>query len=116
MTHAHITAWILALILFIVIVFFQKQGRKMKILHMILRFFYLILIGTGIAMLFGLYKIDFLYVLKSILGVGLIGIFEMVLGRGARRENTQKLLILFLITLVLVLYLGFKLPLGFDWF
>lgn len=116
MTHTHITAWILALILFILIIIFQKQGKRTKVLHMILRFFYLIIIGTGIAMLFDLYKIDFWYSLKSILGVGLIGLFEMLLGRGARSENTQKLWIPFLITFILVLYLGFKLPLGFYWF
>lgn len=116
MTHAHITAWILAVILFIVIILFQKLGKQTKVLHMVLRVFYLLIIGTGIAMLFGLYKIDLLSILKSLLGIGLIGLFEMILGRGARSENTQKLWILFMIMFILVLYLGLKLPLGFDWF
>ncbi|SEM59636.1 Protein of unknown function [Mesobacillus persicus] len=116
MTHAHITAWVLSIILFIVIMFMQKQGKNTKVLHMILRVFYLLILATGIVMLFGLYQIDFMYILKSLLGIVLIGLFEMILVRGKKGINLNSLWIVFVLVFVIVLYLGFKLPLGFYLF
>jgi hypothetical protein len=116
MTHAHITAWVVAVILLIVLLVLQKQGKNTKVLHMILRVFYLLVIGTGIVMLFGLYQITLLYILKSLLGIVLIGLFEMILVRGKKTVNTKNLWIPFAIVFLFVLYLGFKLPLGFYWF
>jgi hypothetical protein len=116
MTHAHITAWVVAVILLIVLLFLQKQGKNTKVLHMILRVFYLLIIGTGIVMLFGLYQITLMYILKSLLGIVLIGLFEMILVRGKKAANTKNLWVPFIIVFLVVLYLGFKLPLGFYWF
>lgn len=48
MTHAHITTWVLSIILLIVILIMQKQGKNTKVLHMILRVFYLLILATGI--------------------------------------------------------------------
>lgn len=46
MIHTHITGWVLALILFFVIRVMQKKGKNTKILHMILRVIYIVILGT----------------------------------------------------------------------
>ncbi len=52
MIHSHVTAWALALILFLVALFLHKSGKAkgFKIVQMILRVFYLLIIGTGIGL------------------------------------------------------------------
>ncbi|GAM16644.1 YisL family protein [Mesobacillus selenatarsenatis] len=116
MIHTHITGWVLALILFLVIRVMQKKGKNTKILHMILRVIYIVILGTGLMLLFGLYQITFLYILKSALGIWMIALFEMVLVNGKKNESVKHLWIQFSFVLAILLYLGFKLPLGFQFF
>src|SRR5690625_7545420 len=49
MAHMHITSWVLAIILIILVSMFYKQGKAKpgKILHMILRLDYLFILYTG---------------------------------------------------------------------
>ena len=115
MTHAHITTWVIALILFFVAISLHKNGktRGLKVVQMILRLFYLLIIATGVGMLFSLSTISVLYWIKAILGVLVIGFFEMVLSKTIKGKSTGVLWTLFVIAFVVVVYLGFKLPLGF---
>jgi|APAga8741243855_1050100.scaffolds.fasta_scaffold12157_2 hypothetical protein len=113
--HGHITAWLLALILFIVALFLHKGGKEKgaKIVHMILRVLYLLIIATGVGLLFSVFKIDVWYVLKAVVGLWVIGLFEMILSRVANKRRTSVFWIQFVIAWVLVLYLGGKLPMSF---
>jgi hypothetical protein len=116
MIHGHITAWVLALILFVVALFLHKSGKAkgLKIVQMILRVLYLAIVATGVGMLFTLYKIDVFYILKSVVGLWIIVLFEMILGRVVENRNASVLWIQFGIAWLLVLYLGFvKLPMSF---
>ena len=115
MTHAHITTWVIALILFFVAISLHKNGktRGLKVVQMILRLFYLLIIATGVGMLFSLSTISVLYWIKAILGVLVIGFFEMVLSKTIKGKSTGVLWTLFVVAFVVVVYLGFKLPLGF---
>ncbi|MDR7002974.1 YisL family protein [Neobacillus niacini] len=110
MIHAHITAWIVALILFFVALSLNKSGKikGAKIVQMILRVFYLVIIGTGI-MLFPHYYSDLTkwYILKVIGGLWVIGTFDMILSRVARNRRTSAFWIQFIVAFALVLYLGF---------
>lgn len=112
MVHAHMTAWFVTLILFLVILFLQKQGKNTKVLHMVLRVLYIVTLITGCILFFSVYSITFLYVLKAVFGVWMIALFEMILVRGGKGNNTQMLWIQFAFMLVILLYLGFKLPIG----
>lgn len=48
-THLHITAWVLGIILFFVaFALAGKNDKGAKIVHMIVRLFYLIIIATGV--------------------------------------------------------------------
>ncbi|MFL6556480.1 MAG: DUF1516 family protein, partial [Bacillus sp. (in: firmicutes)] len=91
MIHGHITAWLLALILFIVALFLHKGGKEKgaKIVHMILRVLYLLIIATGVGLLFSVFKIDVWYVLKAVVGLWVIGLFEMILSRVANKRRTS---------------------------
>jgi hypothetical protein len=116
MTHAHLTAWFLALVLFFIALGLHKSGKQKgaKIVKMILRLFYLLIILTGAMLLFSISTISGLYILKAAVGLWVIAAFEMILGKTAKGENASVSWIQLIIAFVLVLYLGFSMPLGFD--
>jgi hypothetical protein len=113
--HGHITGWALALILFVVALFLLKGGKAKgaKILQMIIRVLYLVIIATGVIMLTQVHNIDLMYILKAIVGIWVIGLFEMILSRTAGNRSTKVFWIQFVIAFILVLYLGFSLPMSF---
>jgi hypothetical protein len=115
MIHGHVTAWVLALILFIIAIFLLKAGKEKgaKIVQMILRVLYLLIIATGVGLLFMLSNIDLLYILKAAVGIWVIGLFELILSKVAQKRKTSIAWIQFVIAFLLVLYLGFdKLPMS----
>ena len=116
MIHVHITAWLLTLILFFVAISLNKSGKAkgVKIIQMILRVLYLLIIATGVGLLFSVYKIDVWYILKAVVGLWIIGLFEMILSRIIHKRRTSTFWIQFVVAWLLVLYLGFvKLPMSF---
>ncbi|GAA1378369.1 YisL family protein [Peribacillus frigoritolerans] len=112
-THMHITAWVIGIILFFVTYSMLKGANpKAKMLHMITRLFYLLIFLTG-----GMLITDFgAYAVKMIVGIIVIAAMEMVLVRTKKRKSTGAMWILFIVALVFVLYLGFSLPQGMDFF
>lgn len=115
MIHGHVTAWAIALILFIIALFLHKGGKAkgFKIMQMILRVLYLVIIATGVGLLFSVTKIDVWYILKAVAGLWVIGLFEMILGRVEKNQRTSIFWIQFVVAWLLVLYLGFeKLPMS----
>jgi hypothetical protein len=113
----HITAWVVAVILFIISVFFQeRQHEKMKITHMTLRMFYLLIIGTGVWILHYMASIPALYIVKTIVGIWVIFTMEMILVRTIKRKSTNMFWLQLIVAFALVFYLGLKLPLGFHLF
>jgi hypothetical protein len=115
MIHSHVTAWFIALILFVVALSLHKKGntKGFKILQMVLRVFYLLIIGTGVGLLTMVSHIDVWYVLKAVVGLWIVGLFEMILSRTAKGRRTSVFWIQFVIAFLLVLYLGFvKLPMS----
>jgi phosphatidylserine synthase len=118
MTHAHITAWLITLILFVIALNLHKSGKVkgFKILHMIIRVFYLLIILTGGMLLFSLYHISLLYILKAVAGLWIISLFELILIKSAKQEKISILWTQFVVAFLIVLYLGLKLPLGIQLF
>ncbi|CAH0344436.1 hypothetical protein BCI9360_00691 [Bacillus sp. CECT 9360] len=111
MTHIHITTWVVALILFFVAVSMNKDAKGFKIVHMILRVFYVLIILTGFALIgsqFGYYAI------KAIVGIIVIGMMEMILVRSKKGKSTGALWAVFVVAFAAVLYLGLSLPQGFQ--
>jgi hypothetical protein len=114
LTHAHLTTLVLSFILFIVIVLRQRQGKNIKPLHMALRGSYLLIIATGVMLVLAAYSIPITYYLKSIVGIVMIGLFEMLIVRKKKGSSTDILWIAFSIVLVILFAMGFTLPQGFN--
>ncbi|RDI47810.1 YisL family protein [Falsibacillus pallidus] len=117
-THAHITTWAIAIILFIVALSLHKSGnlKGFKIVQMILRVFYILIIITGILLYpFGNESANHaLYGIKVLAGLLVISMFEMILIKISKGKNAGSFWVIFVIALALVLYLGLRLPLGFH--
>lgn len=114
-THAHVTSWVVAIILFVIAAtVLNKAGKEksQKIVKMILRLFYLFILATGALLLFGGVVIDGEYIGKAILGILTIGFMEMILARSSKGKSNGLFWVLFIIVLILTIVLGAKLPLG----
>jgi len=118
-THAHITTWAIAIILFIVAVFLHKAGNKKatNIVQMILRVFYLLIIATGVT-LFAKHSSfnPALYGIKFLFGLVVIAMMEMVLIRLKLGKKTGLFWSILIIAFIITFYLGAKLPLNWNWF
>ncbi|MRH44192.1 DUF1516 family protein [Aquibacillus halophilus] len=117
MTHLHITSWALALILFVLALVFYKQGKKAgKILHMVLRLDYLLILYSGGDLLMEYLNSGTMLgevLVKSFAGLWLIAILEMILVKTKKDKPTKSFWIQLVIALVIVLVLGFgRLPMG----
>lgn len=108
-THLHITTWVIALILF----FIAALGiTKSKGVVMTLRLFYILIIITGGAIVFKYHS--GMYDVKALFGILVIGMMEMILTRQQKGKSTGVFWILFAIFLFVTLFMGFKLPMGFN--
>ena len=117
--HAHITTWVIGLILFAVALFLHKSGKQkgFKITQMSLRLFYLLIIVTGVMLFMAHSSVDpALYGIKFLAGIVVIAMMEMVLVRTSKGKATGVFLVLFLVSFVVTFLLGVKLPVGWRWF
>lgn len=111
-THLHITTWVLALILF----FVALAVTNPKVVQMILRLDYLLILLTGIALFMkGMdYGQGMLYGLKFIAGLLVIGMMEMTLAKKKKEKPYTTFLVLVFVFFFIALFLGFKLPMGIN--
>ncbi|MBT2215371.1 YisL family protein [Virgibacillus dakarensis] len=117
-THLHITAWALAFILFIIVVILNKQGKAKgaKIVQMILRLDYLLILYSGGALLayyFGGSPMMGEAIFKGLAGIWAIFAMEMISLKTGREEPTKSWWIQLVIAVLLTMVLGFgRLPGG----
>lgn len=109
--QSHIGSWAILVLLFLVSYFLLKGGinKGAKIVHMILRLFYVIQIVSGIGLLIG-YGFPAVYIIKGILAIVLIYAMEMLLVRTQKGTIGSKAPMywgIFVVTLVLVVLMGF---------
>lgn len=121
MAHMHITAWVLAFILLILVVMFYKQGNTKlgKILHMVLRLDYLFILYTGGSLLGEYLSKDATLghtgelVIKIIAGLWVIIAMEMIGVKTNKQKATKSWWIQLIIAAIIAIALGFaRLPLG----
>ncbi|TXL64019.1 DUF1516 family protein [Cerasibacillus terrae] len=114
-THLHITSWVLALILLIVVLVLHKQGKAKgaKITHMIMRLDYLLILYSG-GDLFGAYaKMGMSgsllgeVIAKTIAGIWVIAAIEMIAVKTAKGKSTKGAWIQLVIAFIITLILGF---------
>lgn len=109
-TYLHIASWLIAIVLFLVV---ALGITKSKGVVMTLRLFYIFIIITGLALVYK-YIGTMLYDTKLLLGILVIGMMEMVLVRQKKGKSTTIFWILFGIFLFITMFIGFKLPIGFN--
>ncbi|TQR20241.1 YisL family protein [Psychrobacillus vulpis] len=111
-THLHITTWVIAVILFLVAIAMANP----KVVHMILRLDYLLIIATGLALFIkGMdYGQGMLYGLKFLAGILVIGMMEMALVKKQKGKPYTTFVILVFVFFFIALFLGFKLPMGIN--
>lgn len=114
-THLHITTWVIAILLFLAAAFMNPESKGRKILHMVLRLFYILIIITGLALFIEWSSADPMqYGIKFLFGILTIGMMEMVLVRSKKQKPVTLFWILFAVFLLVTMFFGFKLPIGFN--
>lgn len=124
MVHLHLTALIIAFILFIVVYAMYKkdntkENRTAFILHMVLRVFYVLVLFSGIMVyvnnMEGISNAGdhMRYGIKALLGLLSIGFMEMAVVR-LKKHSAQAtiFLVICLVLIVATVILGSILPLG----
>ncbi|WP_188207107.1 YisL family protein [Alkalibacillus aidingensis] len=122
MALIHILSWSTAIILFVVAYVMIKQNKvekPIKIIQMILRVLYLLIVATGADLFFRFYfgiQSEFFAesVIKAVVGVWVIAAIEMTLAKAKKGKKEFSGWLQLAISLILVLALGFgRLPFGF---
>ena len=116
-THLHIFTWVVAVILFLAAAVMAKGNKGRKIVHMILRLFYILVIISGAFLFFTWSSADAaMYGVKFLLGVLTVGFMEMVLVRQNKDKPTTVFWVLFFISFLATMFIGLSLPIGMDFF
>ncbi|MFC3040647.1 YisL family protein [Virgibacillus xinjiangensis] len=122
MIHTHITSWVLLIILLVAAVALYKggNGKAGKIVHMILRLDYLLVLFTGIMLLWNYLSNPSMPILAEAITKGLAGLWviaaaEMIMGKTKKEKPARGPWIQLVIAILLALILGFgRLPLGIS--
>ena len=116
--HSHITAWLIAFVLFFVVIGLNTSGKEKgsKIVSMILRSFYILILLTGTMLLVNYADITALVILKAVAGIWVIGALEMLLIKSKKKELKMGSWLQLLVAFSLVLYLGLSLSMGMKFF
>lgn len=116
MAHLHITAWALAIILLFVVSYLYKQddSKVAKILHMILRLDYLLILFSGLMLFFSYSdKMNGELIVKVIAGIWTIVAMELITVKANKNQPSKGAWIQFVIAALIAITLGFtRLPLG----
>lgn len=122
MIHLHITSWVLAIILALYVGHGYKNGQNVKVAHMILRLLYFVILGTGLYIFIDLPKdnmssdLKMLYNIKMALGIIMLGVFEYFTVSSKKKRKMIVPATIFTVLILALLYVGFRLPLGFSFF
>lgn len=115
----HTGTFFVTFILFLVAFFLLKGGNEKagKIVQMILRLLFLVIIISGVFLAFtAMASAPFQYILKMLCGLTIIGFLEIILAKVRKGEKTVMFWLFFIVFLGIVLYLGYSLPLGYHFF
>ncbi|WP_215144534.1 DUF1516 family protein [Exiguobacterium qingdaonense] len=99
----HASVWLLLIISFFATYLFTNR----KIIKVIFRTFALLMLSTGISMLY-LMSFPLTFSVKGVLAVILVASMEILIARKVRHQNTIFIWFIFGFTLVLILLLGFN--------
>jgi len=109
--HAHVGFWTLGLIVFVLtfILYIIGTNKPARILHMILRLLYILIIITGVVMVAKLYSADnFVWsTIKGLFGLLVIGMMDTLLNKARKRTTSVVYWIILIIALAGVFSIGY---------
>ncbi|WP_100404951.1 DUF1516 family protein [Bacillus solitudinis] len=110
--QSHTGSWAFLLIFFLISYFLYKGGKAKgaKIVHMVLRLFYIIMLVSGAGLLIG-YGFPLLFIFKAVLALILMYAMEMILvGTKKRTLGTKATMywIMLAATAIVVVVIGFS--------
>jgi len=107
--HIHVTLWTLLIISFVVSLILHRAGKAkgQKILHMVARLLYLLVLVSGLHMLAAWYHFQGAALIKGIAGVLVLVGMEMVLVRTEKGKRPGVAWAVLAIALILVFYYGY---------
>ncbi|MBO8163451.1 MAG: YisL family protein [Brevibacillus sp.] len=110
MLESHVGSWEAAFVLLLIGYVLYRLGkeRAARIMQMVLRLLYLIIVGSGIWMLVQYHKTEPLYYVKGILGIVTISLAEMAMVRAAKQRPSLGFLIGAVVLFVLVILIGYR--------
>src|SRR5690625_2844295 len=115
LAHLHITGWVLAFILLFVVSNYYRQakGSRGKVLHMILRLMYLVILFSGISLFMSYHQISGELIIKVVAGLWAIVSMEMITVRTRKQLPVKSWWYQFAAVALIAIILGFgRLPLG----
>lgn len=117
-TYTHMFSWFILLFLFFFVLIMHKGSKERKILHMIIRFMYVIVIITGGALYVLMMNSELwvVYILKVIAGLIFITLVEITVTRANQSKKFQTPFLFSLSMILLMMILGYYLPMGMDMF
>lgn len=117
-THFHIFTWVVGIIVFLVAAVLANGTKGKKITHMIARLFYVLILFSGVMLFMKSmnYGMGAQYGIKFLLGLLTIGMMEMVLVRSEKGKSVTLFWVLFFVFLFATMFMGFKLPMGEQFF
>lgn len=101
--HTHAGSWLVLVILFVLSYIYTKN----KVLPMVLRLFYLIMIGTGAYILFGIGDYGTIYHIKATAAIIMIGFMEMTLVRRKKGKADKPFLATVILLLLFIVSVGY---------
>lgn len=108
--ESHVGAWEVAIVLLLVgyILYRMNKPKAAKVIQMILRLLYVIIVGSGIWMLFQFRSSDPLYYVKGLLGIVTVSLAERALSRAAKQQPSVGYLVATLVLFVVVILVGYR--------
>ncbi|WP_017470575.1 YisL family protein [Amphibacillus jilinensis] len=120
--HLHVISWLLAIILFAVngSLYKKQKWKSGKITHMVSRVLYLLIIFTGVVLLYRYTQANVWndygpeVIIKSIAGLWVVVMMESIILRIKKDAPFKGFMVQWIVMLVIALVLGFgRLPWGF---
>ncbi|WP_347550828.1 DUF1516 family protein [Pseudalkalibacillus hwajinpoensis] len=109
MLHAHYTAWLITLVLFVISYFLMRagKGKAQNMIHMILRVFYILTVISGMLLVVG-YSFWGPSIVKGVVALWLLFSMEMILVRGEKGKIIWPFWLQFLFAFLTVFFYGYS--------
>lgn len=117
-TYTHMTSWFILLFFYFFILIMYKGTKGRKIMHILVRVMYVVVIITGGSLYYVMMHSDhwLAYIFKIIAGVLFIILAEITIIRANKSKKFQIPFLSSLAMIIFMMFMGYYLPMGMDMF